>query len=100
MSLVSEFLSGLWLVLLTRAALKKKHSKTGEESRYQGSVLGKEADGQPVVVVGGQIGSIQEWSAQIRSRAVGTVQQTPASSGFSSVPLTPMDEDGNGTEEG
>lgn len=85
---------------LTSVALKKKHSKTGEESRYQGSILGKDADGQNVVVVGGQAGSIQEWSAQVRSRAAGTVQRTPASSGISSAPLTPMDEDENGAEDG
>ena len=84
---------------LTFAALKKKHSKTGEESRYQGSILGKDADGQNVVVVGGPFGSISEWSAQVRSHAVSAVQSTPASSAISST-LTPMDEDAEAAEEG
>jgi transcription initiation factor TFIID subunit 3 len=84
---------------LTSVVLKKKHSKTGEESRYQGSILGKDADGQNVVVVGGQFGSISEWGAQVRSHAVSTVQRTPASSGISSAPLTPMDEDEDVADE-
>ena len=84
---------------LTFAALKKKHSKTGEESRYQGSILGKDADGQNVVVVGGQFGSISEWGAQVRSRAVGAAKGTPASSGISSAPLTPMDEGEDAADE-
>lgn len=86
-------------ITLTFVALKKKHSKTGEESRYQGSVLGKDADGQNVVVVGGQFGSISEWGAQVRSQAVSAAQRTPASSGISSAPLTPMDEDGEVANE-
>lgn len=49
-------------------ALKKKHSKTGEESRYAGTVLGKGAEEHPVVIEGGAP-SIREWSAQTRSRA-------------------------------
>lgn len=74
-------------------ALKKKHSKTGEESRYQGSLLGKDADEQNVVIVGGQAGSIQEWGTQMRSRTISPAGATPASSGISSAPLTPMDEE-------
>jgi transcription initiation factor TFIID subunit 3 len=93
----------IWLKLaqlvLTFTALKKKHSKTGEESRYQGSVLGKDADGQNVVVAGGPFASISEWGAQVRSHAVGPVQRTPASSGISSAPLTPMEEDGDVADE-
>jgi len=102
--LVNEAGSGEGLAVVEEeedyvTALKKKHSKTGEESRYQGSILGKDADGQGVVVVGGQFGSISEWGAQVRSRAVGAVKGTPASSGISSAPLTPMDEDGDVAEE-
>ena len=100
MSLVSRFCLELTSKKLTSAALKKKHSKTGEESRYQGSILGKDADGQNAVVVGGQCGSISEWCAQVRSRAVGTAKGTPASSGISSAPLTPVDEDEDIADEG
>lgn len=87
------------IIKLTSAALKKKHSKTGEESRYQGTVLGKDADSQHVFVVGGAVGSIAEWGTQVRSRTISPTQGTPASSGISSVPLTPNEGDGQGEGE-
>ena len=49
-------------------ALKKKHSKTGEESRYQGTVLGKIADEKPVRIEGGHVESIQAWEARLREK--------------------------------
>ncbi|TPR03068.1 hypothetical protein CAN33_0013095 [Aspergillus niger] len=49
-------------------ALKKKHSKTGEESRYAGTVLGKNADEHPIIIEGGAP-SLQDWGSQMRSRA-------------------------------
>lgn len=64
-------------------ALKKKHSKTGEESRYAGTVLGKSAEEHPVVIEGGAP-SIRDWSAQVRSRAPNSPEA--ASSGVSSAP--------------
>ena len=48
------------------AALKKKHSKTGEESRYQGTVLGIKAENKAVKIEGGHAESIQAWEAQLR----------------------------------
>ncbi|KAJ5591994.1 uncharacterized protein N7459_002363 [Penicillium hispanicum] len=71
-------------------ALKKKHSKTGEESRYAGTVLGKSAEEHPVVIEGG-VPSIREWGTQVRSR----VPVTPNSdtSGVSSAPSN-LSEDG------
>ncbi|EAS36095.1 bromodomain associated protein [Coccidioides immitis RS] len=62
-------------------ALKKKHSKTGEESRFQGTVLGKDADDRPIVIEGG-VESIKAWGKQIRSREQ-TVE--PASTEVSSI---------------
>jgi transcription initiation factor TFIID subunit 3 len=47
-------------------ALKKKHSKTGEESRYQGTVLGIKAENKAVKIEGGHAESIQAWEAQLR----------------------------------
>ena len=47
------------------AVLKKKHSKTGEESRYQGTVIGKPADEGVVLVEGGDVDSIEAWSAKM-----------------------------------
>ncbi|KAJ5183875.1 hypothetical protein N7492_001491 [Penicillium capsulatum] len=64
-------------------ALKKKHSKTGEESRYAGTVLGKSAEEHPVVIEGGTP-SIREWSTQVRSRAPNS--PAGASSAISSAP--------------
>ena len=49
-------------------ALKKKHSKTGEESRFQGTVLGKGADIKPIRLEGGHTESIEGWEAQLRDR--------------------------------
>lgn len=70
-------------------ALKKKHSKTGEESRYAGTVLGKNAEERPVVIEGGAP-SIREWGAQVRSR----VPHSPDSdtSGVSSAPSNLSEE--------
>lgn len=49
-------------------ALKKKHSKTGEESRYQGTVLGKPAEDRPIKIEGGPFESLQEWQQRIREK--------------------------------
>ena len=50
------------------AALKKKHSKTGEESRFQGTALGKSADDKPVKIDGGPLDSVEAWEAKLRQR--------------------------------
>ncbi|KAF4287456.1 hypothetical protein CNMCM8689_008768 [Aspergillus fumigatus] len=73
-------------------ALKKKHSKTGEESRYAGTVLGKSAEEHPIIIEGG-VPSIQEWSHQVRSRAPYVAGSD--SSGVSSAPsnLSEADDD-------
>ncbi|MCJ1249151.1 hypothetical protein MMC30_006374 [Trapelia coarctata] len=46
--------------------LKKKHSKTGEESRFQGTALGKGADVRQVKVEGGHIHHIESWENKLR----------------------------------
>jgi len=48
----------------------KKHSKTGVESRFQGTVLGHLADSRPVKIEGGSADTIQEWCRKTRERAV------------------------------
>lgn len=73
-------------------ALKKKFNKNGEDSRYQGTLLGKEADLGPVTIVGGSVGSIHEWNNQVKSKIVSRHMSSPLSSTFSSVPVTPMDD--------
>lgn len=78
-------------------ALKKKYNKAGDDARYQGTLLGKEAEQQTINIVGGPVGSILEWHNQLRSRTVSSQVSSPGSSGISSAPLTPMEEAlGNG----
>ncbi|MDI1491281.1 MAG: hypothetical protein OHK93_002490 [Ramalina farinacea] len=56
--------------------LKKKYAKTGEEARYQGTALGKEADARGVKVEGGEAGldSIAAWEQRLREKMTGGVQ--------------------------
>jgi transcription initiation factor TFIID subunit 3 len=42
-------------------ALKKKHSKTGDDAKWQGTIFGKYTDGNEILVEGGPITSINEW---------------------------------------
>ena len=49
-------------------ALKKKHSKTGEESRYQGTVLGKDMGEREISIEGGEVESIGAWGERLRER--------------------------------
>ncbi|KZZ94502.1 bromodomain associated protein [Ascosphaera apis ARSEF 7405] len=52
-------------------SLKKKHSKTGEESRYQGTAIGKDAEAHRITVEGAAEGgprSIKQWVRQTRKR--------------------------------
>jgi transcription initiation factor TFIID subunit 3 len=52
-------------------ALKQKHSKTGEESRFQGTVLGKETEDRQIKIDGppGLPESIQQWHETVRQRS-------------------------------
>ncbi|KAI9702022.1 MAG: hypothetical protein M1836_001366 [Candelina mexicana] len=67
--------------------LKKKHSKTGEESRYQGTVLGKSAENRRLKIEGGAVESIQAWGAQLRA-----VPSSTSSSSTLTDPLTPASQ--------
>lgn len=70
-------------------AMKKKHSKTGEESRYAGTVIGKDAEEHPVMIEGGAAASIGEWASHIKSQV--TYAET-VSSAISSPPSSLSDE--------
>jgi transcription initiation factor TFIID subunit 3 len=48
-------------------SLKKKHSKTGEESRFQGTVLGKTAPVKSVKIEGGPA-SLAEWNQLLQEK--------------------------------
>ncbi|KAF9879944.1 bromodomain associated protein [Colletotrichum karsti] len=45
--------------------LKKKHSKTGEDSKYHGTIIGKGNDVGEVQVEGGDLPSIHTWRAKM-----------------------------------
>jgi len=47
----------------------KKHSKTGVDSRYQGTVIGKAAELRSVKIEGGAEDSIEEWCRKTREQA-------------------------------
>jgi len=49
--------------------LMKKHSKTGVESRFQGTVLGVPAEPKIVRIEGGGADSIEEWCRKTREKA-------------------------------
>ena len=55
-------------MLTPKSVLKKKHSKTGEESRYKGTVLGLPAEAKAVRIEGGQIESIQAWQEKMQEK--------------------------------
>lgn len=42
-------------------ALKKKHARTGQEERYAGTVLGKQAEDRDIKIEGGPVETVQEW---------------------------------------
>ena len=48
--------------------LKKKHSKTGEESRFQGSLLGKESENLRIIIDGGPK-TIRDWQLMVKEKA-------------------------------
>lgn len=48
------------------AALKKKHAAADEESRYNGTLLGKPAEPRAVKVEGGDVTSIKDWAERLK----------------------------------
>lgn len=82
------------------AALKKRHSKTADDSKYTGTLLGQARDQGPVTVEGGDgITSIQAWIDERRapSKSIESeVESRPASSGLSSVGTMADDMDLSG----
>lgn len=51
------------------STLKRKHSKIGEESRWQGTVLGKEASARDVVIEGWDgVEGLSEWGDWVRTK--------------------------------
>ncbi|KAL8387695.1 hypothetical protein RB595_009733 [Gaeumannomyces hyphopodioides] len=61
-----------WLV-----ALKQKHSKTGEDSKFQGTLLGKCNEHGEVIVEGGHFDTIRSWSDHMKKSGVMTPPPSP-----------------------
>lgn len=70
--------------------LKKKHSKTGEESRYQGTVLGKAAEDRPIRIEGGPAETLEDWNRYVRERSKA---KSPEGDKASSSPLSELSEE-------
>ncbi|CAN8099456.1 unnamed protein product [Discula destructiva] len=77
-------------------ALKKRHSKTADDSKYIGTLLGQARDqGHVTVEGGGDINSIQAWIDERRAPPKSpnpAAESRPASSGLSSVGTLADDE--------
>lgn len=50
----------------------KKHSKTGVDSRYQGTILGKPAEPKAIKIEGSAMDSIEDWCRKTREKAATT----------------------------
>lgn len=86
----SPFVCECLLTKTLATALKKRHSKTADDTKYTGSVLARAHDqGLVIVEGGGEIDSIQAWVAKrrqpLRKSPEPEVESRPASSGLSSV---------------
>jgi transcription initiation factor TFIID subunit 3 len=66
----------------------KKHSKTGVESRFQGTVLGVPAEPKAVRIEGGGAESIEEWCRKTRERAAKVAESKHDASGATSHVVT------------
>jgi transcription initiation factor TFIID subunit 3 len=73
----------LWL-----AVLKKKFDKTGDEVRYQGTILGKSVESRPIIE-GADVPNLKEWANRLRanlnSQSVSVSQSRRPSSDLSSI---------------
>ncbi|KAH8674510.1 hypothetical protein BGZ60DRAFT_404154 [Tricladium varicosporioides] len=67
--------------------LKKKHSTADEDSRYNGTILGKQAEPRTIRVEGGEISSLQEWQEKLKqsAKSTSTVSSRRQSSALSSL---------------
>ncbi|KAF2468167.1 uncharacterized protein BDR25DRAFT_265839 [Lindgomyces ingoldianus] len=57
--------------------LMKKHSKTGVESRFQGTALGSASEAKHVRIEGGPVDSIQDWCRRTREKAAKMAESAP-----------------------
>lgn len=80
---------GQLLTWLPPVALKKKHNKNDQESKYTSTVLGKGNDHGDIAVEGGPVSSVKDWEQMMREAArrprEPTPDSRPPSSGLSSL---------------
>jgi transcription initiation factor TFIID subunit 3 len=65
--------------------LMKKHSKTGVESRFQGTVLGVPSEIKPIKIEGGGPDSIEEWNRKTREKSLKTAESKEESNATPSI---------------
>jgi transcription initiation factor TFIID subunit 3 len=70
----------------------KKHSKTGVESRFQGTVLGIPSEIKPVKIEGGGPDSIDEWNRRTREKAIKAAESKPESNGTPALSRQPSED--------
>ncbi|KAL3417515.1 bromodomain associated domain-containing protein [Phlyctema vagabunda] len=69
--------------------LKKKHAATDEDSRYNGTILGKPVEPRSIKVEGGEITSVKEWADKRKMAS----QSTALSSRRPSSALSSLDDE-------
>lgn len=82
------------MILMVFAALKKKHSKNDDDSKYLGTLLGRSIEHGDVLVEGGECPSIFVWEE--RRRIAG--QKTPEPLSRKRESNGDGDHDGDGEE--
>jgi hypothetical protein len=48
--------------------LKKKHSKSGEDARFHGTILGTAHDSKPIKIDGGGPESLKDWMKTVKNQ--------------------------------
>ncbi|KAI1202053.1 hypothetical protein F5X97DRAFT_251777 [Nemania serpens] len=59
-------------------ALKRKHNKTDQESKYAGTILGRSIDHGEVIIEGGSDTSLAAWAARMREASLRPPDPEPA----------------------
>ncbi|KAF2186815.1 hypothetical protein K469DRAFT_571523 [Zopfia rhizophila CBS 207.26] len=75
--------------------LMKKHSKTGVESRFQGTVLGHASDPKSIRIEGGPVESIEEWCKRTREQGAKNAANGKEKQGQSNEVMQSIEESGD-----
>ncbi|KAI0193156.1 hypothetical protein F4808DRAFT_453309 [Astrocystis sublimbata] len=65
-------------------ALKRKHNKTDQESKYAGTILGRSIDHGEVLIEGGSDTSLAAWAARMREASLRPPDDRPAADDYDS----------------